>query len=99
MDDALFKDLTESLGQALAHAKGDAVPGMVVHVPEDLDVAAIRMKTGASQARFAMSIGVAAATLRNWEQRRRRPEGPARVLLALLDKNPKLVEEVLGVAA
>jgi putative transcriptional regulator len=49
-----------------------------------------------SQDAFARRIGVAVGTLRNWEQRRRRPEGPARVLLALLEKNPRLVEETLG---
>ncbi|MDP4026790.1 helix-turn-helix domain-containing protein [Methylobacterium sp. NEAU 140] len=99
MDEALFKDLVRSLEQAAAHARGEPVPGLVVHVPPALDVAAIRRRTGASQARFAASIGVAVATLRNWEQGRRRPEGPARVLLALLDKNPRVVQELLGEAA
>lgn len=99
MDEALFADLTRSLEQAAAHARGEAVPGLVVRVPRDLDVAAIRRRTGVSQARFAAGIGVAVATLRNWEQGRRRPEGPARVLLALLDKNPQVVQELLGEAA
>ena len=102
MDDTLFEDLTRSLKQAAAHARGEPVPGLVVHaprVPAGLDVAAIRRRTGASQARFARSIGIAVSTLRNWEQGRRRPEGPARVLLALLDRNPRVVEELLGEAA
>ena len=102
MDDALFEELVQSLKQAAAHARGEQVPGLVVHeprVPAALDVAAIRRRTGASQARFARSIGIAVSTLRNWEQGRRRPEGPARVLLALLDRNPRVVEELLGEAA
>jgi DNA-binding transcriptional regulator YiaG len=41
-------------------------------------------------------IGVSAATLRNWEQGRRKPEGPARILLALLERNPRIVEETLS---
>ena len=102
MDDALFEELVESLKQAAAHARGEHVPGLVVHeprVPAALDVAAIRQRTGASQARFARSIGIAVSTLRNWEQGRRRPEGPARVLLALLDRNPRVGEALLGEAA
>lgn len=99
MDEALFEDLLGSLKQAAAHARGEAIPGGVVHIPKTLDVAAIRRRTGVSQVRFAAGIGVAVATLRNWEQGRRRPEGPARVLLALLDKNPHVVQELLGEAA
>ena len=72
--------------------------GFAVHevkVPEP-DVAAIRGKTGLSQPVFAKSIGVSLGTLKNWEQGRRRPEGPARVLLALLEKRPSIVQEELG---
>ena len=59
------------------------------------DVPAIRARTGLSQADFAKSIGVKRATLLNWEQKRRVPDGPARVLLALIDKDPGLVQRVL----
>ena len=59
------------------------------------DVRAIPARTGLSQAAFARSIGVAKGTLVNWEQRRRRPEGPARVLLALIDKDPTIVQRTL----
>jgi putative transcriptional regulator len=96
MDDAMFNDLTRSLEQAAAHARGETVPGLRVHVPHDVDVAAIRKATDLSQDVFASRIGVAVGTLRNWEQGRRKPEGPARVLLALLERNPRLVEETLG---
>ena len=102
MDEAQFGELVMSLKQAAARARGEEVPGLVVHAPRvaaDLDVAAIRRRTGASQVRFAQSIGIAVSTLRNWEQGRRRPEGPARVLLALLDRNPRVVQELLGEAA
>lgn len=99
MDDLLFDDLTRSLKQAAAHARGEPVPGLVVHVPQDLDVAAIRQGTGLAQAAFSRTIGVSLGTLRNWEQGRRRPEGPARVLLAMVQKNPAIVRELLGVAA
>lgn len=60
------------------------------------DVPAIRAQTGLSQADFAKSIGVKRATLLNWEQKRRVPDGPARVLLALIEKDPGLVQRLLG---
>jgi putative transcriptional regulator len=102
MKNEAFEGVMAGLQEALAHSRGEAVPGLVVHEPRktaDLDVAAIRRRTGASQACFARSIGIAVSTLRNWEQGRRRPEGPARVLLALLDRNPRVVQELLGEAA
>jgi putative transcriptional regulator len=67
-----------------------------LRVPDQIDVAAIRRKAGVSQAVFASRIGVPVATIRNWEQGHRSPQGPARVLLALLDRNPRIVEEILG---
>ncbi len=53
-------------------------------------------RTGLSQRAFAKSIGVAVGTLQGWEQGRRRPDGPARVLLALIDKRPRIVQEELA---
>lgn len=87
--------ILQGLQEALAHAQGETVPGLVVHVPAHVDVAAVRQRTGLSQTAFSRRIGVSPATLRNWEQGRRTPEGPARVLLALLDRNPRIVEETL----
>ncbi|MDX7953455.1 helix-turn-helix domain-containing protein [Lichenihabitans sp. Uapishka_5] len=96
---SLASRIMEGLGEALEHAKGVDVPGLVVHVPEAIDVPAVRKRTGLSQGAFAGRIGVSLGTLRNWEQGRRGPEGPARVLLAMLERNPKIVEETLGQAA
>lgn len=98
MDDTMFDDLTVGLRQAAAHARGEQVPGLVIHVPKTLDVAAIRHSTGLAQAPFSRTIGVSVGTLQGWEQGRRRPEGPARVLLAMVEKNPAIVQEMLGVA-
>jgi len=88
--------IMQGLQEAVAHARGADVPGLVLHVPQTVDVAAVRRRTGLSQAAFSRRIGVSPATLRNWEQGRRIPEGPARVLLALLDRNPRIVEETLS---
>ena len=57
---------------------------------------AIRGKTGLSQPAFAKSIGIPLGTLKNWEQGRRRPEGSARLILALIEKRPSIVQEELG---
>ena len=65
--------------------------GRVVNVP---DIAAIREKTGLSQARFAQLLGVSVRTLQDWEQRRRAPSGAARTLLIVADKNPRALLEV-----
>ena len=64
-------------------------------LPPTVDVAAIRASTGLSQGAFARSIGVAKGTLLNWEHGRRRPTGPAQVLLAMTAKKPSLVTELL----
>jgi len=60
-----------------------------------VDVQRVRRKMRLSQDEFAAKFGFAAASVRNWEQGRRQPEGPARVLLAVIDRHPEVVEEVL----
>ena len=94
MSDA-FKSIEQGLQEALAHTRGENAG--TVHEIElpDPDVQAIRARTGLSQSDFARSIGVKKGTLLNWEQRRRSPEGPARVLLALIDKDPQIVQRTL----
>src|ERR1700750_1222957 len=64
--------------------------------PGDIDVRSIRLNSslGATQLHFANAIGVSVKTLRNWEQRRRRPTGPARILLALIACDPWLPFDV-----
>ena len=94
-----FDKVMAGLGDAQEYLRG-AREGYVVRevtVPEP-DVASIRGKTGLSQPAFAKSIGVPLGTLKNWEQGRRRPDGPARVLLALIEKRPAIVQEELGAA-
>ena len=96
MKDADFKGVLQGLTEAIACAGGEDVSGLKVHVVEPIDVAAIRARTQLSQVAFARKIGVSPGTLRNWEQKRRRPDGPARVLLAMLARNPRIVEETLA---
>lgn len=92
-----FDKIMAGLEDARAYLDGER-DGFAVHevdVPEP-DVVAIRGKTGLSQPAFAKSIGVPLGTLKNWEQGRRRPGGPARVLLALIEKRPRIVQVELG---
>lgn len=92
-----YETIRQGLNEALAFAQGQDVDARVHQVAvRDVDVAAIRASTGLSQGAFARSIGVARGTLLNWEQGRRRPTGPAQVLLAMIAKRPSLVEELLG---
>jgi putative transcriptional regulator len=91
---SLGKRLITSAKQARAIARGDAEPARV-HVPAEVDVWAIRKRTGLSQIRFAVRFGIPPATVRDWEQGRRKPEGPARVLLMVIDKEPKAVDRAL----
>lgn len=87
--------IIQGLREAAAHARGDKLIGLKLHIPARIDVSAVRRRTGLSQAAFSRRIGVSPGTLRNWEQGRRTPDGPARVLLAMLDRNPRVVEETL----
>ncbi|MBA3053808.1 MAG: helix-turn-helix domain-containing protein [Sphingomonadales bacterium] len=91
-----YDSIKQGLSEALAYAEGRETGAEVREVAVPMvDVAAIRASTGLSQGAFARSIGVAKGTLLNWEQGRRRPTGPAQVLLAMLAKKPSLVGELL----
>ena len=61
-----------------------------------LEIKAIREQLRKTQQEFAVMIGVSVGTLRNWEQGRRRPEGPAQALLRVAKHAPDVVAEALG---
>ena len=65
------------------------------HNVSPVEMVAIRAKTGLSQERFARTFRISPHTLRNWEQGRRMPEGPALVLLQAIDRNPRAVMRLL----
>jgi putative transcriptional regulator len=95
MKTSAFDELVTSVRQAGAIRRGKRRPARVT-VFEPEDVRAIRRRVAKSQAEFARMIGVSVATLQNWEQGRRRPEGPARALLRVAAKNPTAVAEALS---
>ena len=90
-----FTEVAAGLDDALAHAKG-ATSDVIDHRGEEMDVKAIREKTGMSQQRFCATFGISLGTLRHWEQGLRSPRGPARVLLKVVAKNPKAVVEAIA---
>jgi putative transcriptional regulator len=89
-----FENLVESVRQAGSIRRGEEQPSRVVEFAP-VDVKAIRQRLGKSQAQFANMIGVSVSTLQNWEQGRRRPEGPARALLRVAAANPEAVASAL----
>ena len=63
------------------------------------DVAALRQFVGLTQLGFAKAMGISVHTLRNWEQGRRRPEGPALALLRIAARHPRIIRENIESAA
>lgn len=94
MKRAAFQELLTSVRQAGRIRRGTLKPSRSA-VFRPAVVSAVRARIGASQTEFALMIGVSVATLRNWEQGRRTPEGPAMALLRVAAKNPKAVAEAL----
>jgi len=94
MKDAAFQELLSSVRQAGKIHRGALKPSRTTEF-RPADVRAVRAKLKISQTDFALMIGVSVATLRNWEQGRRMPGGPALALLRVAARNPKAVIEAL----
>ena len=92
------RKIIEGLEEALRYSRGEDT-GARVTVIEIPDVPAIRKKLGFTQEQFAQRFGVSLGTLRNWEQGARLPEGPARVLLTVIDREPEAVKRALAHSA
>lgn len=88
--------IRRGLEEALAFAEGTAEEGRYgVHVPQVIDVRAIRTRLGMTQQEFAGRFGFSINTLRHWEQGKRVPEGPTRAYLVVIDRAPKVVQKAL----
>ncbi len=90
-----YTEISAGLDDATTHAKGKKSKAKV-HRPEPINVREIRKKTGMSQQRFCATFGISLGTLRHWEQGLRAPRGTARVLLKVVDNNPKAVIKAIG---
>jgi len=87
-----FQAIAEGLEDAIAFTRGEKTRGRAHKVrARDINVVAMREKLGLSQEEFATAFGVSVGTVRNWEQGRRTPEGPALVLLTVIEKAPRAV--------
>jgi len=93
------EQIIESLKLANAWARGAHVPGMRIHIPPAYDVRKIRRRMKLSQKEFAARYGFSVDSIQNWEQGRRVPDRPARILLAVIAHDPKAVERALLAAA
>jgi putative transcriptional regulator len=99
MSKAVAKSIRRGIEEALAYARGEADKSeYYVHVPQRIDVRAIRTKLGMTQEEFAGQFGFSINTLRHWEQGKRRPEGPTRAYLLVIDRAPRAVQKALRVA-
>lgn len=87
--------ILRSVRNARAFARGETTENFVAHVPDEVDVRAIRQRMELSQDAFALKFGFTTAAVRDWEQKRRQPERSARVLLRVIDKRPDAVMEAL----
>lgn len=94
MHDDDFAGLLEGMKSVAAYERG-ARAGFVTHVPESIDVRAIRAARQLSQDGFARTYGFSISAVRDWEQGRRRPERAARILLAMIAHAPETVEKVM----
>ena len=95
MDRNLFEQLAESMEQMGEITRGERAPSREFRV-DALKVKEVRAATGLSQVRFARVIDVPVGTLRNWEQGRRDPTGPAKVLLRAIHNDPEHVLKALS---
>ncbi len=92
MKDALFNELVASVREGAL--RGDAAPSRAF-VVDGPNIKRLRAHYQLSQEQFAALFGISVGTLRNWEQGRRTPEGPARVLLQVAEKYPRAVWNVV----
>jgi len=93
----LGRRLVAGLHDALAHARGQLeLSRYTLTVPEKVDVAKLRHRLRLSQSEFARAFGLDVTALHAWEQGRRRPDRAARVLLAVIAKEPEAVLRALG---
>jgi len=93
------RKILNGLNEALAHARGEIdAREFRVRVPDMIDVRAVRVSLGLSQAEFALMFGFSVDTVRNWEQAKRVPNAQARALLKIIEKEPVAVKRALAMA-
>ena len=94
MSKKAFDKIAAGLTEALSIARGESKPAKL-HIPPEIDVRAIREKTGLSQDDFATAYGFTINQIREWEQGRARPLGGVRAYLFIIKHDPKGVFDML----
>lgn len=90
-------EIVEGLEELVAWKKGDKrLKTLTVELPKAADVPQIRKKLGYSQSELASLLSVSLATLQNWEQGRREPQGAARSLLMVASTHPEAVKNSMS---
>ncbi|MHB1217937.1 MAG: helix-turn-helix domain-containing protein [Alphaproteobacteria bacterium] len=82
--------------KARAFARGEADEGFVVHVPDKVDVRAIRERLALTRAEFASRFGFSQSAVKEWEIGRRTPDRSARILLKIVEQEPEAVTRALA---
>lgn len=90
--------LIKAAKEAHAFARGEINDGFVVHVPDAVDVKALRRKLNCSQSEFSRRFGFAIDAVQDWEQHRRTPDRTARIFLTVIEREPKAVQRALSKA-
>ena len=94
MKNELFTDLVTSVKEGGAILRGEKVASRTFSI-QPPDIKSIREGFRLTQEQFAALLGISVRTLRNWEQGRRVPEGPARVLLQVAAKHPEALLDIV----
>ena len=94
MHDEDFASLLAGLKDVRDYRAGKR-DGFITHAPESIDVRSIRAASSLTQESFARTYGFSVASVRDWEQGRRKPERAARILLAMIAEAPETVERVM----
>lgn len=90
-----FDSIRRGLREAIAHQKRKA-RGVRVHESSEIDVQSLRKRIGLTQEEFAAKFGVSLGTLRHWERGDRKPQGPALILLRVIEKDDRAVLRALS---
>ena len=88
-----FGELLQSVTEATAIERGELKPSRTFEVRTANDVVRVRGRLGLSKTKFAKLLGISEDTLQNWEQGRRQPTGPAKVLLKVAARHPRVILE------
>jgi len=95
---SMGSELIQAMGEAIQYMRGED-KGSITHkieVPDNIDVPKIRKRMKLTPTEFANKYGFNYKTVQHWEKGDRRPTGPARILLAILEREPGIVNKYLG---